>query len=164
MNKISSPLPTHNWRGTNKSRGHREQRRKPLPRTSWVHFTTSVCGWSIVISKPGTKYITGEFNTNTTGRWHIIWRADQKKNQRHNLAVTSWDFRRYRITVKCIIIIKKWQHFVIARKCHNYFPTNNTVNIFLNTVFHDRQQENDMSPLQDLLKTIFMTRYPYTSW
>lgn len=34
-----------------------EQRWKHVPRTSWEHLTTSVCGCSIVISNPEMEYI-----------------------------------------------------------------------------------------------------------
>lgn len=32
-------------------------RKKVIPRTSWEHLTTSVCGWSTVISKPAIEML-----------------------------------------------------------------------------------------------------------
>lgn len=59
-------------RGQGSHRGRVDQRKKPLPRTSWEHFTTSVCGCSIVISKPERKYMRGELNTGTARRRQVV--------------------------------------------------------------------------------------------
>lgn len=163
---VFTPLPARTGGGAKKSRGHKEQRRKPLPRTSWEHFTTSVCGWSIVISKPGTKYMTGEFNTNTTGRWHVIaqaskqnlavnWEASSQFSWRGQIRIMVWDGQA--IEANCVC--NKWHvtFTMIQRECvHDNITTQQSLKLFqLNELWwvNLTVSINSTMPLVEMIKT-----------